>query len=201
MEKAMNFLKRNERLSIYFPPDEIENWKKLKFRFNTLGYRWVDFSADHNYRSAVRSDQKNLRDYNKRKSHENKMRTRFRGPGNIPSVQEPPQPSNADRYLMLEKWSKYDAYNISMISVYLYSKHGLSPCKDYDPTEIFDVYNKYCLREPVISIPENRSVRFYENHRVPSLPKPPPRNLLPDINLRRAQSAPSAPPSYDDSFI
>ncbi len=220
MENVLKYF-RKEKLNINFPPDEIENWKQLKNKYSSLGYRWIDFSMDYSVRKIRRYDRKNQREYNKRKNHESKMRNTFRGPGNIPIVYPPPSPSNMERYMMLERWSKNDIYNISNIAVYLYQHHGLKPCDSYQPDEIFAKYNTYSSRhfqtvEPV-PITTNQRINSYENNivrsntyhapvsqklptvlaRHRSLPPTAPLHLRPSTNSRdESNLAPSAPPSY-----
>ena len=223
MEKVLNYFKK-EKLTVYFPPDEIQKWKELKNKYVTLGYKWVDFSMDYSMRKIRRYDRKNQREYNKRKNHESKMRNTFRGPGNIPIVYPPPSPSNMERYLMLERWSKNDVYNISNVAVYLYEHFGLKPCESYQPDEIFATYNSYSNRhfesiEPKpLSI--NQRLNSYENaivrsntyhaprpisltetpvRRNNSMPPRPPRHLIPEkIQVQPPSAPPATPPSYTD---
>lgn len=223
MEKLLNYIKK-EKLNIYYPPDEIENWKNLKNKYIRMGYRWVDFSMDYSMSKIRRYDRKNQREYNKRKKDEKKMRNTFRGPGNIPIVYPPPSPSNMERYLILERWSKNDIYNISNISVYLYSNFGLKPCSDYEPDNIFVTYNNYSQRHhQSIEIIQRPSVNNYIDDRrpsyentiyrrntyapssqPPSLPPPPKRakSMPPVAPLNLRPSAPPVvhreiPPSYN----
>ena len=200
MEKVLKYFTK-EKLNIHFPPDEIEKWKQLKNKYVTLGYRWVDFSMDYSMSKIRRYDRKNQREYNKRKNHESKMRNTFRGPGNIPIVYPPPSPSNMERYLMLERWSKNDVYNISNIAVYLYEHHGLKPCHSYQPDEIFATYNNYSNRHFQTASedyrPVNERLNSYENtvrrsntyhaSHPPSLPPPP---------IRRHKSLPPCAPAH-----
>ena len=214
MEKLLNYF-RKEKLDIYFPPDEIENWKQLKTKYFSLGYKWIDFSSDYSIRKIRRYDRKNQREYNKRKNHESRMRTTFRGSGNIPIVYPPPTPSNMERYLMLERWSKNNIYNISNIAVYLYENFGLKPCQSYEPDAIFATYNNYSTRhfqtiDPV-PVTINDRVNSYERAISRSNTYHAPQTIkLQEPSLRRIRSlppvapkelrpgAPSAPPSYMD---
>ena len=200
MEKVLNYFKK-EKLSVYFPPDEIQKWKELKNKYVTLGYRWIDFSMDYSMRKIRRYDRKNQREYNKRKNHESKMRNTFRGPGSIPIVYPPPSPSNMERYMMLERWSKNDVYNISNIAVYLYENFGLKPCESYQPDEIFATYNNYSNRhfntiEPK-PLPFNRRLSSYENAIERSNTYDAPRPLrLSTTPVRRNNSMPPRAPPY-----
>ena len=218
MEKVLNYF-RKEKLNIYFPPDEIENWKLLKNKYTTLGYKWMDFSMDYSMRKIRRYDRKNQREYQKRKNNEKKMRNTFRGPGNIPIVYPPPSPSNVERYLMLERWSRNDAYNISSIAVYLYSHFGLKPCQNYEPDNIYSTYNNYSQKhlnsislepKPLVNnfVDERRSSyentiqrrhTYTPNCQPPPIPPPPKRfkSMPPSAPRDLMQNAlPETPPSY-----
>lgn len=219
MEKIRNFFMK-EKPIIHFPPDSIEKWKILKMRYMNYGYKWVDFSQDYTLGKVRRYDKKNQREYNKRKNHETKMRNSFKGPGNIPIVYPPPSPSNMERYLILERWSANDAYNISNIAVYLFSQFGLKPCEAYEPDTIYQTYNKYSQRhfETLNSFEGSQNNSFMEDRRPsyentiqrrhtymstfspPPLPPPPRRNKTTEENsdfANQPSASPSAPPSYN----
>lgn len=215
MEKIKNIFLKSEKPIIYFPPDEIESWKRLKQKYFSLGYKWLDFTLEYNERKIKRYDRKNIKEYEKRKNHEKKMRNSFRGPGNIPIVYPPPSPTNMERYQMLLRWSKNDNYNISMITYYLFTNHGLKPCQEYQPDNIINTYNNYSQRhlatipcqEPETLIDRRPS---YENSIgrntsvigkfPPPLPPPPKKIELRNTYLEGSSlvnSGPSAPPSYN----
>ena len=112
-----------------------------------------------------------------------------------------------------------------MITFYLYTRHGLKPCDDYEPDNIIRTYNNYCQRHalsftsPVSNnFPVERRISYENTIRrescnvsryPPSLP-PPPRNIElknnspsappslppPPRNIELKNSSRSAPPSY-----
>lgn len=173
MDFIRKIINREEKLHIYYPPDEIDGWNMLKKRYSTRGYYWVDFSIEPSLAIAKKMDKKNTKKYTKMKKKEMKLRNSFRGTGNITVVHPPPKPNNEERFLKLRKWSENNYYNISMITICLFCKYNLKPCRDYEPDNLLDVYNRYSSGEQDI---------YLKNIQHPSVPPPVPDLPPPQIN-------------------
>ena len=200
MDFIRNYLESRKPLEIFFPPDEIDSWNNLKARYIKTGYYWLDFSIEPFLSKAKKLDKKNIKKYNKMKKNELKLRRSFRGNVNIIAIHPPPKPSNEERFEKLKKWSENNYYNITMITIYLYTIHKLKPCIDYEPDNLLEVYNRYStIKQPSIPPPPPvitgvfRSESYENNMRrhsfapqhIQPLPLPP---SLP----------PSAPPCYKE---
>ena len=200
MEFVRKYLESRKPLEIFFPPDEIDSWNNLKTRYSRAGYHWVDFSIEPFLSKAKKLDKKNIKKYNKMKKNELKLRRSFRGNVNIIVIHPPPKPSNEERFEKLKKWSENNYYNVTMITIYLYTIHKLKPCIDYEPDNLLEVYNRYStISHPVLPPPppviqevcrresyENNMRRHsYVPQHIQPLPLPP-------------SSSPSAPPCYKE---
>jgi hypothetical protein len=206
----------DETVEVFFPPEEIESWNLLKKRYNQSGYYWSDFSLEPSLKKAKKLDKKNLQKYRKMKKKELKMRRSFRGIKNITVIHPPATPTNEERFRKLQKWSEHNYYNITMITIYLYTHYNLKPCRDYEPDNLLEVYNKYSSKH-IENIPSPLPIRnnYLEDQQVirresctfnspsapPPLPPPPLRNnYLEHQEVMRRDSYDShvlsAPPSY-----
>lgn len=144
MELLLNSWKYRKKLEIYYPPDQLETWELLRSRYVSLGYKWIDFSMNQNYLSIYWADRKNQKKYEKRKRNERKYINSVRNDSyHIKRVIEAPRPNNVERYVLLRSWMVKNAYNLCNISVFLFEKYKLKPCKDYNPDRLIEVYNHY----------------------------------------------------------
>ena len=208
METLRNYLENRKPLEIFFPPDEIESWDNLKRRYNQGGYYWTDFTLEPFLSVAKRCDKKNIKKYKKLKKNELKLRRSFRGTRNIIVVHPPPKPSNEERYWKLKKWCENSYYNITMITIYLFTVHNLKPCRDYEPDNLLDTYNRYSsINNKIIAVPPQNIIRreSYENNIIRqnwvhpiSFPTPPP-PVAPQNLKPTAPSAPLDPPDYEEN--
>ena len=131
------FKKKN---NLIFPSSEIEIWKELKHEYIRYGYEWTELEYETNTREIRRMDNRNIRKFNSLKKNENTLRNSVMGIL-VPYIVPPPKPDNYERYRLLKKWNKNsNSFNISMAAIELYKKFGLEPCRDYEPSNIMNVY-------------------------------------------------------------
>ena len=186
MEKIMKIIFNRSRIDVFYPPDDIEKWKLMKRRHLTLGYEWIDFSTTQSMYRILMADSKNMKRYEKMKKKNEKVRRKFPGHSNIPTIFPPPEPNTEERFEILKRWSINDNYNICMLTDYLTKNHDIRPCRDYEPDNLKYTYSLYS------EMSENRTiVRSNTYHNCPSAP--------PVTNQRPpTPGVHSTPPKYDD---
>ena len=163
MDLIRNYLENRKPLDIFYPPDQVEGWNLLKERYSNLGYHWCDFSIEPTLSKAKNYDKKNIKKYNKLKKKEMKLRRSFKNNSCIVVVHQPPRPTNEERFLKLKKWSENNYYNITNITIYLYMIHKLKPCRDYEPDNLIEVYNRYSSRHFVSLPPPPTRNNYFTN--------------------------------------
>lgn len=138
-EKIKNKIIRKQPPKIIYPLNKIEVWDKLRNKYNSTGYTWLELDLNTSKKEIKKIDKKNYRKFLEMKNHEQSLK-RSSMVSNIPIILPPPKPNHLDRYTLLKKWNRDDFFNVSMVTSELQEKYNLRPVTDYDPANVFDIY-------------------------------------------------------------